>query len=114
MTYARGKIAFQQAELVNRAFAADGFELDFLTEKQAAISEDAPKEEDVSLPGWGTWAGKGVKRRATETKLVKQIPGIEASKRKDAKLKHVIISEKRAKNVTSLISEVNLEYEIHG
>jgi U3 small nucleolar RNA-associated protein 14 len=99
MTYGKGKVTFQQAELVNRAFAADGFEEDFAMEKEAAIAEDALKEEDLTLPGWGSWTGQGVKRRKTELKLIKKIPGIDASKRKDAKLKHVIISEKRVKNV---------------
>jgi U3 small nucleolar RNA-associated protein 14 len=99
MTYGRGKIAFKQNELLQRAFAADAFEQDFMAEKEAVIAEDAPKEEDLTLPGWGIWTGQGVKRRATEKKLVKKIPGIEESKRKDAKLKNVIINEKRVKNV---------------
>lgn len=99
MTHGRGKIAFKQTELINRAFAADGFEEEFAAEKQAAIEEDAPKEEDLTLPGWGSWTGQGVKRRSTERKLIKKIPGIEESKRKDAKLKNVIINEKRSKAV---------------
>lgn len=115
MTYGRGKIAFQQTELINRAFAADGFEQDFSIEKEAAVAEDAPKEEDLTLPGWGSWTGQGVKRRATEKKLIKKIPGIEESKRKDAKLKHVIINEKRVKNVSSqLIRMLIVEREIYG
>jgi U3 small nucleolar RNA-associated protein 14 len=114
MTYARGKIAFRQTELINRAFAADGFEQDFAVEKEAAIAEDAPKEEDLTLPGWGAWTGQGVKRRATEKKLIKKIPGIEESKRKDAKLKHVIINEKRAKNVLSVFIILTVEYEVFG
>jgi len=99
MTYGRGRISFQQAELVNRAFAADGFEQDFMAEKEAAIAEDAPKEEDLMLPGWGSWTGQGVKSHASAVKIVKKMPGVEASKRKDSKLKHVIINEKRVKNV---------------
>lgn len=100
MTYGRGKIAFKQIELINRAFAGDDLEADFMAEKAAAVAEDAPKEEDLTLPGWGSWAGQGVKRRATEKKLIKKIPGIDASKRKDAKLKNVIINEKRPKAVS--------------
>jgi U3 small nucleolar RNA-associated protein 14 len=103
MTYGRGKIAFQQAELLNRALASDGFEAQFAAEKEAAISEDAPKEEDLTLPGWGAWTGQGVKKRATEKKLIKKIPGIEQSQRKDAKLKHVIINEKTSKAVCSVL-----------
>ena len=101
MSYTRGKIAFQQAELISRAFASDALEADFEAEKETAIAEDAPREEDLTLPGWGSWTGQGVKRRVTEKKLVKRVPGIEASKRKDAKLKHVIINEKIPKKVAS-------------
>jgi U3 small nucleolar RNA-associated protein 14 len=99
MIYGRGKIAFNQIELINRAFAGDDLEADFTAEKEAVIVEDAPKEEDLTLPGWGSWTGLGVKRRATEKKLIKKIPGIDASKRKDAKLKNVIINEKKSKAV---------------
>ena len=110
MTYGRGKIAFRQQELVSRAFAADGFEEEFVAEKTATIAEDAPKEEDLTLPGWGSWTGKGVKRRALEKKLIRKIPGIEESKRKDAKLKHVIINEKHVKNVAFSFFSLTLEY----
>ena len=68
-------------------------------EKEAAIAEDAPKQEDLTLPGWGSWTGQGVKRRATEKMLIKNVPGIDASKRKDARLKNVIINEKTVKKV---------------
>ena len=99
MAYGRGRIAFQQQELINRAFAGDGFEQDFALEKEAAIAEDAPKQEDLTLPGWGSWTGQGLKRRITERMLVKNVPGIDALKRKDAKLKNVIINEKTVKKV---------------
>ena len=114
MMYGKGKIAFQQNELLQRALAVDSLEQDFAAEKQAAIDEDAPKEEDLTLPGWGAWTGQGVKRRATEKKLVKKIPGIEESKRKDAKLKNVIINEKRVKNVVLIFLRADLEYKVHG
>jgi U3 small nucleolar RNA-associated protein 14 len=102
MQYGRGKLAFQQAELISRAFAGDALEGDFEKEKEAAIAEDAPREEDLTMPGWGAWTGKGVKRPRVERKLVKKIPGIDASKRKDAKLNNVIINEKVPKKVPSL------------
>jgi U3 small nucleolar RNA-associated protein 14 len=103
MAYGRGRIAFKQTELIDRAFAADGFEQEFAAAKEAAIAEDAPKEEDLTFPGWGAWTGQGVKKRATEKKLIKKIPGIEQSKRKDAKLKNVIINEKTSKAVESIL-----------
>lgn len=113
MAYGRGRIAFQQAELINRAFAADGFEEQFAAEKEAVIAEDAPKEEDLTLPGWGVWIGQGVKKRATEKKIIKKKPGIEQSKRKDSKLKHVIINEKTSKAVCPIfILNLTLEFKI--
>ena len=97
--YGRGRIGFQQRELINRAFAGDGFEQDFAAEKDDALAEDAPKEEDLTLPGWGSWTGHGVKRRAIQKKLIRKVPGIDPSKRKDARLKDVIIQEKTVKKV---------------
>jgi U3 small nucleolar RNA-associated protein 14 len=99
MQHGRGKLASQQAELISRAFAGDALEVDFEKEKEACIAEDAPREDDLTIPGWGAWTGKGVKRPRVERKLVKKIPGIDASKRKDAKLKNVIINEKVPKKV---------------
>lgn len=103
MRYSKGKVAFRNTELMERVFAGDDMEADFIAEKEAAVREDAPKEEDLTLPGWGSWVGQGVKKRATERKFVKEIPGIEESKRKDAKLKHVIINEKKSRTVCSAI-----------
>ena len=60
--------------------------------------EDGDKEIDVTLPGWGTWGGSGVKK-STKKKFIKKISGIKAEKRQDAKLKNVIISEKVNKKV---------------
>lgn len=74
------------------------------------INEEIPKEEDVTLPGWGSWSGPGV--QASVKKVVvppKPGSGIESSKRKDAKLKNVIINEKRQKNV----SFVNVVHQIY-
>lgn len=113
MQYGRGKLAFQQAELIARAFAGDALEADFEKEKEAVIAEDAPREEDLTMPGWGAWTGKGVKRPRVERKLVKKVPGIDASKRKDAKLKNVIINEKVPKKVQSLPLISNLYMRTH-
>ncbi|CAG8795936.1 16578_t:CDS:10 [Gigaspora margarita] len=92
--------AFTQRELVARAFANDNVVEEFESEKQAIIEEDMPKEIDITLPGWGTWGGKGVKPSKNKKKIIaKPLPGegIDVKKRQDAKLKHVIINEKSIK-----------------
>ncbi|CAG8469082.1 4136_t:CDS:2 [Ambispora leptoticha] len=111
-------IGFSQRELVARAFANDNVVEEFEEEKLATIDEDAPKEKDLTLPGWGSWAGKGVKKRLTKNNDFRVIQkpvhgeGIEMSKRKDANLKHVIINEKRIKKATKyLATQVPYPYE---
>lgn len=86
-----GKTIFNQQDLVKRAFAGDDVVDEFQKEKKQRIEMEGDQEIDVSLPGWGSWAGNGVKRR---TKLIKKVKGVKADKRKDSKLRNVIINEK--------------------
>lgn len=99
MVHSSNKLAFAQRDLVARAFANDNVTQEFEEEKDAIMEEDADKTEDLTLPGWGDWSGKGLKKK--KNKVVRKIQGIDPSKRKDAKLKNVIINEKRIKKVSS-------------
>ncbi|ORX55819.1 small-subunit processome [Hesseltinella vesiculosa] len=91
------KLTFSQRDLVAQAFADDNVVEEFEEEKQAVIAEDGDKVEDLTLPGWGNWGGKGVKKSAKKKKFLKVTKGISADKRKDAKLANVILNEKRHK-----------------
>ncbi|KAI8867836.1 Utp14-domain-containing protein [Ramicandelaber brevisporus] len=113
--------ALTQKDLVEMAFAEDDIaEEEFEQEKQMIIEQDAPKDVDVTLPGWGGWSGAGVsKKQQVNTKKV-IIPAklarngvIEAEQRRDAGKKHVIINEKRNKHAakTLLASNVPFPYE---
>lgn len=95
----QGPNAFKQRDLVARAFAGDNVVTDFVEMKRAEIERDAPKEEDLTLPGWGAWGGKGARKTQKQQKLkhVKKVAGIAAGDRKDAKYDHVILSEKKDK-----------------
>ncbi|KAI8582424.1 hypothetical protein K450DRAFT_227120 [Umbelopsis ramanniana AG] len=98
MVHTKNPLAFTQRELVEQAFANDNVVEEFEEDKREAMEEDAPKDEDLTLPGWGAWGGKGLKDR--KNKVVKKaLPGegVAANKRRDAKLGNVIISEKRIK-----------------
>ncbi|QRV97720.1 U3 small nucleolar RNA-associated protein 14 [Ceratobasidium sp. AG-Ba] len=95
--------AFKQRELVAMAFAGDNVVEDFAVEKQRVIEEDAPKEVDTTLPGWGSWGGRGTKRSAPRPSLVKKIPGVDATKRTDAGKSHVIISERKDKKAAKYL-----------
>jgi len=84
-----------QRDLVSEAFAGDNVALDFLKEKQSVLSAEAPKEEDTTLPGWGSWGGKGVRRKTQKNPhLIKKIAGIDPRNRRDYGMDHVIVNEK--------------------
>eukprot|EP00744_Colponema_vietnamica_P005641 GILI01008241.1.p1 GENE.GILI01008241.1~~GILI01008241.1.p1 ORF type:complete len:352 (-),score=162.59 GILI01008241.1:266-1321(-) len=90
----------EQKEIVKRAFATGVEEEDFDEEKAEVMAEDEPKPEPV-LPGWGSWAGEGVKapnpKKVQQQKAKKDKNGVPVEPRKDANLKNVIINEKRDK-----------------
>ncbi|KAJ1951160.1 hypothetical protein FBU59_000325 [Linderina macrospora] len=91
---------FSQRELVEQAFAEDDVVAEeFEQEKAEAMEEDAPKEEVISLPGWGAWGGNKIKQRKIVHPAAKD-SGIDKEKRKDAKLGKVIINQKLAKAST--------------
>ncbi|CAE6517942.1 unnamed protein product [Rhizoctonia solani] len=95
--------AFKQRELVAMAFAGDNVVEDFAAEKQRVIEEDAPKEVDTSLTGWGSWGGRGTKKQAPRPNFIKKIAGVDASKRADAGKKNIIISEKKDKKAAKYL-----------
>ncbi|GAA5916095.1 hypothetical protein JCM6882_003934 [Rhodosporidiobolus microsporus] len=91
----KGPAAFRQRALVKEAFANDDVVADFAEAKRKEIERDAPREEDNTLPGWGSWGGKGAKKQKNPRKFITKVAGVDADKRQDAGLNHVIISEKK-------------------
>jgi len=90
----------EQRELIKQAFANDNVVKEFEEEKKAIIeAENESVPEEVSLPGWGQWVGKGAPEPKKKTVTVLQRPRKrqQKPKRKDANLKHVIINPKRDK-----------------
>ncbi|XP_071448095.1 U3 small nucleolar RNA-associated protein 14 homolog C [Hetaerina americana] len=75
------------------AFTEDDVVTEFKQEKEAIVEENKPKDIDLTLPGWGEWAGKGVpevsrrKKKRFIFKVSQHIP------RKDDKKESVIINE---------------------
>ncbi|KAG0180067.1 hypothetical protein DFQ29_001288 [Apophysomyces sp. BC1021] len=96
MVHSSNQLAFTQQELAARVFANDDVVQEFEEEKEAVVKEDGDKVEDMNLPGWGSWAGKGIKKRKSKA-LKKVVKGIAPENRQDAKLAKVIINEKKNK-----------------
>ena len=87
-------------DLVRKAFAGDEVVAAFEQEKRAAIDDEDEKNIDATLPGWGSWTGPGIGKKAerrNKGKVLTKVPGVSAGKRQDAKLDRVIVSEKRVK-----------------
>lgn len=87
-------------DLVRKAFAGDEVVANFEQEKRATIQDEDEKVLDNTLPGWGSWTGAGIGKKAerrNKGKVLTKVPGVAAEKRQDAKLDRVIINEKRVK-----------------
>lgn len=97
-----------QADLIHEAFAGDDVEEEFERQKEEILNEENPEpEKPVLLPGWGQWTHvqkkKGLPSWMLKEHDLANKKRQEALKyRKDANLKHVIISEKLDKKVSGL------------
>lgn len=101
-------VQFREQDLIDRAFGGLDVVADFEAEKAAIADEDDDKIVDNTLPGWGNWVGDGVsardKKRHQGRFLVKQ-EGVKAKdQRKDAKLKDVIVNEKRVRKTEKYLA----------
>ncbi|CUM57672.1 unnamed protein product [Debaryomyces tyrocola] len=97
-------VMFKQKNLIKQAFAGDDVVREFEKEKRQVIKDEGDKEEDVTLPGWGDWAGG---KKKPKKKIVRKIDGVvQKDKRKDKNLKDVIINEK--------VNKKNLKYQSSG
>ena len=89
-------VAYNEEQRMNirEAFANDDVIGDFINEKKEIIENSKQKAVDLTLPGWGDWAGPGLsvskKKKDIFTKQPKPGP-----KRKDEHIANVIISEAR-------------------
>ena len=95
-----------QAELIHQAFAGDNVEEEFERQKEEILNEENPEpEKPVLLPGWGQWTNVQKKKGLPSWMLEEHDRANKKRQeilknRKDANLKHVIISEKLDKKVS--------------
>ncbi|KAL2433675.1 hypothetical protein ABEF95_008555 [Exophiala dermatitidis] len=105
-----------KSALARAIFAGpDEVEQDFAREKKETAKEEGDQVIDNSLPGWGSWTGEGVSKKAQKRakgRFLTTIKGVSEEKRQDAKLERVIINEKRVKkNSKYLASELPHPFE---
>lgn len=104
---------FRQQNLIKEAFAGDDVVAEFDAEKRQMAEDEDDKEEDLTLPGWGGWAG-GSEPQKPKKKFVRKIDGVvQKDKRRDKNLKNVIINETVNKhNLKYQSSSVPFPYEL--
>ncbi|PCH34293.1 Utp14-domain-containing protein [Wolfiporia cocos MD-104 SS10] len=108
---ADGVKAFEQRDLVALAFAGDNVVQEFEEQKRIELEQDAPHEVDTTLPGWGSWGGRGTKTAPPKPHLIKKVAGSDPTTRADYKKPHVIISEKRDKKAAKyLVKDLPFPY----
>lgn len=96
---------FKQQDLIKQAFAGDDVVNEFEAEKKQVIRDEGDQIEDLTLPGWGDWAG-GKNKKSKKNKIIKKTKGVEFNNRKDKNLKNVIINEK--------VNKKNAKYQSSG
>ncbi|KAG6593204.1 hypothetical protein SDJN03_12680, partial [Cucurbita argyrosperma subsp. sororia] len=100
-----------QAELIHQAFAGDNVEEEFERQKEEILNEENPEpEKPVLLPGWGQWTNVQKKKGLPSWMLEEHDRANKKRQevlknRKDANLKHVIISEKLDKKAEKLYTK---------
>ena len=96
-----------QQRLLDEAFPEA---TEFAADKAAVLDREAPSGAEVAaeLPGWGSWGGLGVQvdhraeeRKRTAVEAREQMIREATVRRKDAALRHVIVSEKRDKKAAT-------------
>lgn len=90
----------KNSEIVKLAFEEEMNEntKDFIEEKEKIINEESPNVSETILPGWGGWAGPGLKiTKNKHNVVINRQDGIKNLERKDFKLGHVIINETKEK-----------------
>lgn len=101
-----------QAELIHHAFAGDDVEEEFEKDKQEILNEEVPEpEKPVLLPGWGQWTNIQQKKGLPSWMLKEHDDARRKREqtlknRKDAHLKHVVITEKMDKKVSNLFTKL--------
>ncbi|KAL5205219.1 hypothetical protein ABZP36_033428 [Zizania latifolia] len=107
-----------QADLIRQAFAGDDVEAEFEKDKMEILNEENPEPEKPALiPGWGQWTDIQQKKglpswMVKEHENAKRKREEALKRRKDVKLKHVIISEHVDKKAEKLYQVICLFFTL--
>ncbi|XP_014204922.1 U3 small nucleolar RNA-associated protein 14 homolog A [Copidosoma floridanum] len=99
-----------QQQIISEAFADDDVVDEFRQEKKNQIENSQPDNEDLTLPGWGSWGGKNIQIPSRKKKrFILKFPKAETRKDEN-KGDVVIIEEKNPKIKQHLVSDLPFPY----
>uniref|UniRef100_A0A1E1WKC8 Uncharacterized protein n=3 Tax=Pectinophora gossypiella TaxID=13191 RepID=A0A1E1WKC8_PECGO len=85
---------------IEEVFEEDDVVASFRQEKEDEINKDKPQDIDLSLPGWGSWGGKGVKPpKRKKSRFILKAPPV--MPRRDENKGDIIIKEYRDSKLAS-------------
>lgn len=82
---------------IAEAFEDDDIVADFAQERDDEQRKDEPKDINLTLPGWGSWAGSGISKHKKAKKLILKFPKVE--QRNEENKGHVIIVDAQNKKL---------------
>lgn len=93
------------------AFKDDDLIAEFKKDKRAEIDKEKRKDINLTLPGWGSWGGTGIKpSKRKQKRFIIKFP--KKFKRRDDSKGNVIINEKANKSIKPhLVSEVPFPFK---
>ncbi|CAH2093064.1 unnamed protein product [Euphydryas editha] len=91
---------------IEEVFEEDDVVASFRQEKEDEINNDIPKDTDLTLPGWGSWGGKGVKVRKRKNNRFIAKPAPKVPRRDDNKGDIIIHETKNPKLVSHKVSDI--------
>lgn len=90
---------------IAEAFENDDIVADFQKEKDDERTKNEPQEIDLTLPGWGSWAGCGISHRKKTNKLILKFP-TETKRRDENKGNVIIVDESNRKLRAHQVSDL--------
>lgn len=90
---------------IAEAFAEDDIVADFVQEKDDEKKKDIQENIDMTLPGWGSWGGTGIKKATKNKRFLLKFPK-ELPRRDDNKDSVILYEDSNEKIKSHLVSDL--------
>lgn len=99
------RAAAEKTMTISEAFAEDDIVADFVQEKDDEKKKDIQENIDMTLPGWGSWGGTGIKKATKNKRFLLKFPK-EIPRRDDNKDRVILYEDSNEKIKSHLVSDL--------